>query len=219
LSADEFASTPSSLKLKSINHGHYRGYTTLIGAVPSVGNMCTGVTASTAPTWAIYDSPVFKERIYFGSLTFVLHLLASCLAFNSFREGIDLALGDLRFHINTLGTLHLPDLIHSTPGEPTSPSSVVAPTSPSSVGSSNESESTRTSIIGVDCDTYHTIGLNNLVKDRGGGSTDYKSCSSGVYPTCFQCEVIDPITEIDDGDPEMAIWNTVSIPLEACAKA
>ena len=122
---------------------------------PSVGNLCAGVTASAAPTSAIYDSPAAGEPICFGSLDFTPHSPASRPAFSSLHEGMDLAFGAFHFHVNTVGALRLPEQIRSAPAEPTSPSAVLAPSSPSSVGSSGEPDFTPTTIFCVDCDAHH----------------------------------------------------------------
>jgi hypothetical protein len=114
---------------------------------PSVGTLRVGVMASADPTFAIYDSPAPEKLICFGSLTFRPRSSARRSAFSSFYEGIDMALEDLCFHVSTVGTLRLPDPIHSAPGESTSSSTTLAsPPAPSSAGSSNEPESTPTSI-------------------------------------------------------------------------
>jgi hypothetical protein len=125
----------------------------------------------------------FREQIYFGSLMFTPHSPAWRPAFNSLHEVMDLTLGDLRFHINTVSILRLSDPIRSTPGESTSPSTIMAPSSSSSVGSSSEPESTPTSIFCVDYDAYHVTGLNDSAKDHDGGYADHESCNISVYPT------------------------------------
>jgi hypothetical protein len=82
----------------------------------SEGNLYAGVTALEAPTSMVYDSPISDEHVYFASLMFIPHPPASRPAFNSFHEGIDVALGDVHLHINTMGTLCLADPIYSNLG-------------------------------------------------------------------------------------------------------
>jgi len=157
---------------------------------PNVGTLCAGVTASVAPTLAIFDSPASGEPICFGSLEFLLHSPASRPAFDSLHEGMDLAFGAFRFHVNTLGALCLPDQIRSALTEPMSPSTTLAPSSPSSVGSSDEPESTPATIFCVDCDAHHILSPVDSVELHDVDSADHGSCNSSAYPTHFLCAAI-----------------------------
>jgi hypothetical protein len=109
-----------------------------------------------------------------------------------------MALEDLCFHVSTVGTLRLPDPIHSAPGESTSSSTTLASPAPSFAGSSNESESTPTSIYCIDCDAHHIAGSNDLIRDNDDGFTDNRSCNNNMYPTCLHYPVVNPITGLDD---------------------
>jgi hypothetical protein len=119
-----------------------------------------------APTLAILNSPAFGEHICFGSFNFVTQLPASRSAYSSIHERMNLAFGDLHFHVNTMGVLRLVDLIRSVPTESTPSSIAVAPPSPSSVGSFSDPESTPASTYYVECDAYHAMGPNDPIKDH-----------------------------------------------------
>jgi hypothetical protein len=73
--------------------------------VTYMGNLCDGVTTLVAPTLAqvasFWGADLLQlPRVHPAPAGLVL-------AFKSFHEGIDLELGDLRFHINTVGILRL----------------------------------------------------------------------------------------------------------------
>ena len=70
---------------------------------------------SPALVQSITNSPTLAEQIFFGSLEFTPHTPAQRLVFGSFHEGLDLAFGSMRFHINTIGTVRLPDPIYADP--------------------------------------------------------------------------------------------------------
>ena len=76
-----------------------------------------------APTQSITSPSTLVERIFFGSLEFTPHTPAQRLVFGSFHEGLDLAFGSMHFHINTVGTVRLPDAIYADPTELTASSS------------------------------------------------------------------------------------------------
>jgi hypothetical protein len=146
--------------------------------VPSLGIQRAGVMASAALTFTIYDSSVPEESIRFGSLTFMPHSPARRSAFSSFHEGIDLALGDPRFHASTVGTLCLPDPIRLAPGESTSSSTAMVSPAPSSIGYSGKLVFTPTLIYCVDCDARHITSLSDLIIDHDDGFTNNGSSSS-----------------------------------------
>jgi hypothetical protein len=86
---------------------------------------------------------------------------------------------------------------------------------PSFVSSSSNLESTPTSIFGVDCDAYHTTGLNELIKDHescNNGDSDHEIYNSSARPIHFQCVAIDPATGLDD---KAATWTTINVSKEA----
>ena len=64
-----------------------------------------------APTQAIVGSSSLVEQIFFGSLEFTPHSPAQRRDFGSLHDGLDLAFGSFRFHVNTIGTVRLPDPI------------------------------------------------------------------------------------------------------------
>ena len=80
-------------------------------------------SAITSPTTNPSD---LAEQIFFGSLEFTPHTPAQRLVFGSFHEGLDLAFGSMRFHINTVGTVRLPDPIYADPTDLAASSSTSA---------------------------------------------------------------------------------------------
>ena len=129
-----------------------------------------------APTQPAITSPTtnpsnLAEQIFFGFLEFTPHTPAQLLVFRFLHEGFDLAFGSMRFHINTIGTVRLPDPIYAdhtdlaaspiisassdptdlaassgtpAPSDPTDPaasSNTTAPTDPSSSASSSSPRS------------------------------------------------------------------------------
>jgi hypothetical protein len=121
-------------------------------AVVTPRQLASSMGSPRASTKSILDSSVQEEPICFGSFTFTPHSPAQRSAFSSFHEGIDLALGDLRFRVNSVGTLRLPDPIWSIMTESTTSSNALASPAASSVGSSSEPTSASTSIYCVGCD-------------------------------------------------------------------
>jgi hypothetical protein len=146
---------------------------------PTVGNLRAGVMAFAAQTSAIYNPSVPEESICFGSLTFRPHSPALRSAFTSFHGGEELVFGDLRFHIDSVGSFRLPDPTRSAPGETTPSSTTLVSSTTSSAGSYSKagltSASTSTSTFCIDCDTIHVTGPNDLAKDHDGGSADHES--------------------------------------------
>ena len=67
--------------------------------------------------------PTLAEQIFFGSLEFTPHTPAQRLVFGSIYGGLDLTFGSIRFHINTIGTVRLPDATYADPTDPAVPSS------------------------------------------------------------------------------------------------
>jgi hypothetical protein len=101
------------------------------------------------------------------------HSSAKHSAFSSFHEGIDLALVDFRFHINSVSTLLLLDSIYSVASESTILSTPMASPAASSVGSCSEPASASTSIYR---DAYHVTGPHDHMQDYDDDFDEYKSC-------------------------------------------
>jgi hypothetical protein len=119
------------------------------------------------------------------------------MAFGSLNERTEVTLGELHFRVSALDTIFLPNLIRSTPTDSTRPSVVMEPSSPSSVGSTTQPELTPTSTYCVDA--YHVTSPDDIIRDHEDKSLNYKSCTSGMYPICFHCAIIDKIMGVNNG--------------------
>ena len=74
--------------------------------------------SSTTATPAITNPSNLANQIFLDSAVFTPHTPTQRLVFESFHEGLDLAFGSMRFHVNTIGTVRLPDPICADPTDP-----------------------------------------------------------------------------------------------------
>jgi hypothetical protein len=113
------------------------------------------------PALAVYDSPIFRRSIQFGSLCFTPHAPALSPAFGDLNKDVELTFGDVRIRAGRDDLLCLSDSPRPRVTEFKSPSTDPMTLS-SSIDSSPSDEpisklsSTPTSIYCVDCDAHHT---------------------------------------------------------------
>ncbi|CAA3032924.1 Hypothetical predicted protein [Olea europaea subsp. europaea] len=143
----------SSMKPKSINMGIAENHPRQLAS--SVGNSGVGSMVSPASIQQSFGMLALDEEISFGSLLFTPHQPGFRPAFAALQQGVDLTFGGLNVHIDSEGSVTLPDSIISSAPEGQTQSTPATPEEASSDRPLGEPVYKLDSGYCLDCSKYH----------------------------------------------------------------